>query len=125
MVGRAIEHIHDHADLPITVTDIAAVAGTDPRGLQEAFRRHRATTSTEYLRGVRLDRAHRRLCVADPDDLAGSGSRSATAFIAQVAAQHGYAGARTFTAAYRRAYGETPLQTLTGRTGPGARRGPR
>jgi transcriptional regulator GlxA family with amidase domain len=103
VVRRTVEFIDAHAAEPLTLADIVAASGTGPRALQEAFRRHRGTTPTGYLRRVRLERAHRELQAADP----GQG-----ATVAAVAARWGFAHRGRFAAAYREAYGRAPQQTL-------------
>jgi AraC-like DNA-binding protein len=45
---------------------LAAAISVTPRSVQYTFRRHLGTTPLEYLRRVRLDRAHRDLHAADP-----------------------------------------------------------
>ena len=65
-VRRAAAFMDTHAGQPVTVTEVAAAAGTTARALQYAFRRHYDTTPTGYLRRVRLERAHRQLQAADP-----------------------------------------------------------
>jgi AraC-like DNA-binding protein len=102
-VRRTIEFIDTHADEPLTLADIVAASRIGPRALQAAFRRHRDTTPTAYLRRVRLERAHQELRTADP---------TAGATVAAVAARWGFLHAGRFAAAYRRAYGRTPQQTL-------------
>ena len=62
----AIEFIHGNAHRDIGLSDIAAALNVTPRSVQYMFRRHLATTPLEYLRRVRLDRAHRDLQAADP-----------------------------------------------------------
>jgi AraC-like DNA-binding protein len=103
VVRRTVEFIDAHAAEPLTLADIVAASGAGPRALQEAFRRHRGTTPTGYLRRVRLERAHRELQAADP----GQG-----ATVAAVAARWGFAHRGRFAAAYREAYGRAPQQTL-------------
>src|ERR1700754_1147057 len=55
---RAIAFIHDNAHRDIALTDIAAAIGVTPRSVQYTFRRHLGSTPLEYLRWVRLNRAH-------------------------------------------------------------------
>ncbi|MGC4780329.1 helix-turn-helix domain-containing protein [Micromonospora zamorensis] len=55
-----------HADRGVTVTDLAAEARLSVRALQNAFRWHRDMTPSQYVRQVRLERAHRDPQVADP-----------------------------------------------------------
>ena len=103
MVRRAVAFIDAHAAHPITLTDIATAVGVVPRTLQDAFRRHRDTTPLVHLRRVRLARARAELKAAQP----GDGTT-----VAAVAARWGYARPYRFAAAYRRAYGQPPTQTL-------------
>ncbi|WP_369199582.1 AraC family transcriptional regulator [Streptomyces sp. PU-14G] len=100
---RAMDYIDANAARPIGVQDIARAAGTSPRALQHAFARHCETTPTDYLRGIRLEAAHRELRAADPD----SGVT-----VAGVAARWGFAKAGRFAGRYRARYGVAPSQTL-------------
>lgn len=95
----AVEFMHANAHLPITTTTIAASSGLSIRALQEGFRRHFDTTPNAYLRGVRLDRAHR--------DLLESGPGSVTV----IARRWGFANAGRFSAAYVERFGELPRTT--------------
>jgi AraC-like DNA-binding protein len=101
---RAIAFIDERADQCLTVADIAAASFVTSRAVQSAFRRHLDMTPMEYLRQVRLDRAHQELVAADPE------RESVTA----VAYRWGFASASRFTAYYRRAYGVLPSHTLRG-----------
>ncbi len=103
VVRRAMAFIDAHAGQPITLTDIALATGVVPRTLQYAFRRHRDTTPTAYLRRVRLTRAHEDLLAAQP----GDGTT-----VAAVAARWGYARPHRFAAAYRQEYGQPPATAL-------------
>ncbi|MFK3983292.1 helix-turn-helix transcriptional regulator [Micromonospora sp. NPDC050397] len=102
-VRRAIGHIEAHADLPVTVTEIATAAGVSPRALQEAFRRQLDTTPMGYLRRVRLERAHRDL--QDAEATTG-------ATVASVARRWGFTNPGRFSVDYRKAYGQHPSRTL-------------
>ncbi|TCC54877.1 AraC family transcriptional regulator [Kribbella pittospori] len=101
-VQRAVDYIDAHAAEPIGVNDIAAAVGTSARALQYAFRRHLECTPFEYLRQVRLERAHRDLQTTDP----ASGVTVAT-----IAYRWGFSLPR-FTASYHAAYGRSPGRTL-------------
>ncbi|WIM93127.1 helix-turn-helix domain-containing protein [Actinoplanes oblitus] len=105
VVRRAMEFMETHADQPLSVTRIAAAAGVGPRGLQEAFRRHRSSTPMAQLRRIRLDRAHREL-------LAHDGT------VERIARRWGFADPGRFAGYYREAYGRTPAQTLRSGTAP-------
>ncbi|GLY77748.1 helix-turn-helix transcriptional regulator [Actinoallomurus iriomotensis] len=103
MLRRAIAFIDANADRDISVADMAEAARVTPRALQYAFRRHRGTTPTAYLRRVRLARAHEDLRRADP-------TRGDT--VTAIAARWGFLHFGRFAAEYRRAYGQTPRTTL-------------
>ena len=100
---RAVEFIEVHAAEPITLTSIARAAATSPRALQLAFRKHYDVTPMEYLRAVRLDRAHHELKSADP---------TTGVTIAAVAARVGFGHAARFSTYYRQRYGVAPRDTL-------------
>jgi AraC-like DNA-binding protein len=104
-VRRAADYIHSHADRLLTLTDIARQAGTTPRALQHAFRRHYGTTPMSYLRQVRLEQAHQDLRAADP---------AAGDTVAAIARRRGWIHPGYFAAAYRRQYGVPPGRTLRG-----------
>jgi AraC-like DNA-binding protein len=102
-VRRAAGFIDAFADQPVTLDQIATVAGVTGRALQHAFRRNYGTTPTGYLRQVRLARAHRQLQAADPAD---------GTTVAAVARQWGWANPSHFAAAYRQRFGVSPSHTL-------------
>ncbi|MEJ2863602.1 helix-turn-helix transcriptional regulator [Actinomycetospora flava] len=102
-VRRAEEFIHAHAHTDIDLTDLAATCHVTPRALQYAFARHHDMSPMQYLRRVRLFRAHQDLLDADPT----SGTTVTT-----VAARWGFAHPGRFATAYRRTFGEPPSSTL-------------
>ncbi|WP_433782809.1 helix-turn-helix transcriptional regulator [Actinomycetospora sp. CA-101289] len=104
-VRRAVEYVDAHAHEDIGLTDIATAARIGPRSLQLAFRRHRDTTPVEYLRRVRLERAHRDLQQGDPT----RGDR-----VEAIAARWGFAHPGRFSVLYREHYGRSPSATLRG-----------
>ncbi|MGY1590910.1 AraC family transcriptional regulator [Geodermatophilus sp. SYSU D00708] len=97
-VKRVVDRLHDDPARPWTAGEMAAVAGTSVRRLQEGFRQWLGCTPTEYLVGVRLQRAHADL-VADP-----------TRTVSEVAATWGFSSASRLAAAYRRRYGHSPAE---------------
>ena len=103
VVRRAVADIDAHAAEPITLDQIAAVAGLSPRALQAGFRRHLDTTPTGYLGQVRLEGAHRDLQTADP---------TTGATVAGIARRWGFPDHSRFTAAYRTTFGRLPSHTL-------------
>jgi AraC-like DNA-binding protein len=102
-VRRAAGFMDAYADQPVTVDQVAVVAGAAGRALQAAFRRSYGTTPIGYLRRVRLERAHAQLSAAQPGD---------GLTVAAVARQWGWASPARFAAAYRRRFGVPPSQTL-------------
>ncbi|MFD6054235.1 helix-turn-helix domain-containing protein [Agromyces sp. NPDC060279] len=104
-VRRAVEYAESHAAEAISVDDLAAAARLTSRGLQAAFRRHLDTTPSEYLRRVRLARAHEELREADP---------TAGATVRGIARRWGFGNGARFARAYREAYGVAPVATLRG-----------
>ncbi|MFE7183821.1 AraC family transcriptional regulator [Streptomyces erythrochromogenes] len=105
-VRRAAAFCAEHAGEPISVGDMAQAARVGVRSLREGFRRHMDTTPLAYLRSVRLDLARR-------DLLADAGGR-APQTVTDVALRWGFTHLGRFTGHYRKAYGETPSQTLRG-----------
>ena len=82
--------------------DIAAAVGVTPRSVQYMFRRHLGTTPLEYLRRLRLDRAHRDLQAADPS----------VDTVTAIAGRWGFSHAGRFSIAYKQVYGIKPSRTL-------------
>jgi AraC-like DNA-binding protein len=99
---RAVAFIDQHADWHLTVADIAAASFVTVRAVQLAFRRHLDMTPMQYLRQVRLHRAHQDLLAADP----------ARESVTAVAYRWKFASASRFTAYYRGIYGVLPSHTL-------------
>jgi AraC-like DNA-binding protein len=102
-VDRAAEFIDARADQPITVAEVAESAQVTVFALQYAFQRHFSTTPEEYLRRVRLERAHQ--------DLSGAGPGSGVT-VAGVARRWGWASVSQFNLAYLRRFGLLPGRTL-------------
>ncbi|MDQ1302018.1 MAG: hypothetical protein QG595_1 [Pseudomonadota bacterium] len=99
---RTVEHyIMGNADQPITLRDLAGIAGVSERTLQAGFRRYRHTTPMEYLRDHRLDLAHQGLAAG------AVGGRSVT----DVALACGFNHLGKFAKCYRARFGETPSET--------------
>jgi AraC-like DNA-binding protein len=98
-VRRAAGYIDAYADQPITMAQIAVVAGVTGRALHAAFRRYYGASPLGYLRRVRLERAHAQLQAADPAD---------GITVAAVARTWGWASPARFAAAYERRFGAPP-----------------
>jgi AraC-like DNA-binding protein len=100
-IRRVVEHIHEHAELPLTPTDLAQIADVSVRTLQESFAAVLGQTPIGYLRRVRLDRARDELRAATPGTSVG-----------RVAQRWGFAHLGRFSAEYGRRFGERPSETL-------------
>jgi AraC-like DNA-binding protein len=98
---EAVAFIHHHA-ADISINEVAAAVQLTPRAVQYLFRRQLDTTPTEYMRRVRLHRAHQ-------DLLAGDRSKSTVTEIAQ---RWGFAHTGRFAVLYRQTYGRSPHTTL-------------
>jgi AraC-like DNA-binding protein len=105
-VHWAAGFIDAYADQPVTLNQIALVAGVTGQALEHAFRRHYGTTPTGYLHRVRLERARGQLQAAEP----GDGTT-----VAAVARQWGWAGSADFAAAYLHLFGVLPIHSLFAR----------
>lgn len=101
-VRLAIGFIDDHLAEDLTVTTIASAAYISPRGLQLAFRRSLDTTPQNFVRQLRLHRAHVALVAAQP----------AATSVSAVASQSGFRHGGRFASAYRAEFGESPGATL-------------
>ena len=101
-VRRAMAFMDDNADGPITVNDAASAVHMSVRGLQMAFKKHLATSPSDYLRTVRLSGARSDLQRFSPNDRT----------VEEIARRWGFAHTARFAATYRQAYGKNPSQTL-------------
>ncbi|TDL03594.1 AraC family transcriptional regulator [Mycolicibacterium obuense] len=102
MLRRALDFIHDNAQYDITIRDISAAADVTPRAIQYAFREHVGVTPLEYLRRIRLERAHRELKSADP-------TRDT---VTSIAGRCGFTHPGRFSSAYKEIFGTEPSRTL-------------
>jgi len=101
-IRAAVEIIEELAHLPLTVPSIARRCHVSTRTLQLGFRRHLATTPMEYVREVRLRRAHESLLEADPS----------TDSVASIAYRWGFKNLGRFAAVHAERYHEPPSVTL-------------
>ncbi|CAM2878182.1 helix-turn-helix transcriptional regulator [Mycobacterium intermedium] len=100
---EAMAFIQRHAGHGIGVNDIAAAVNLTPRAVQYLFRQQLETTPTEYLRRVRLQRAHHDLVRGD----------QASTTVTEIAQRWGFAHTGRFAVLYRETYGQSPHTTLT------------
>ena len=86
----------------IGINDVAAAVHLTPRAVQYLFRRQLDTTPTEYIRRIRLGRAHQELLAAT----------TSTSTVTEIAQRWGFAHTGRFAVLYRRSYGQSPHTTL-------------
>jgi transcriptional regulator GlxA family with amidase domain len=102
LLQRAMTFIDDNAHNQIQLADIAAAVEVTPRSVQYVFRRHVGMTPLEYLRQVRLNRAHRELKAADPS----------VDTVNAIAGRWGFMHPGRFSIQYKRVFGHPPSATL-------------
>lgn len=98
--------IDAHLDEPITVGRLCRVAGVGDRSLQLTFASLRGVSPMRFVAERRLAAARRRLVDAAADD-----------DVTEIATAAGFFHLGRFASLYREAYGESPSQTLRGRSG--------
>ena len=101
-VKRVADYIETYADQPLTVDDLAVYAGVSTRSLFAGFKKYRNTTPMALLRYVRMKRAHADLIAP----------KTANVTVTEVALNWGFAHLGRFTAEYKKAFGESPSETL-------------
>lgn len=99
---EAVSFIHRHTTEDIGINDVAAAVHLTPRAVQYLFRRQLDTTPTEYMRRVRLRRAHQELVAATTD----------SSTVTEIAQRWGFAHTGRFAVLYRQTYGHSPHTTL-------------
>ena len=99
---RAVEEfIREHADQPISLGDLAAIAGVSARSLQYTFRRYRGCCPIGFLRRVRFERVHNELLQADDHTS-----------VTSAALHWGFSHLSRFAGEYRARFHESPSATL-------------
>jgi len=94
------EYIREHASQPMSLGDLAVLAGVSARTLQFSFRKSRGCTPMQFLRATRLDRVRQ--------DLLAERCSSVTC----IATKWGFLHFGRFAADYRSRFGEPPSATL-------------
>lgn len=108
ILRRVMDYITAHEDRPIALTELCATAGCSAKSLQSLFLRTLGETPNRYMRRWRLWRTREALAAADP----------ASANVSSIAVGFGFWELGRFSIAYRTMFGESPSQTLRGRTRP-------
>lgn len=102
-VRAAMRLIEDESAAEFNVTELARHLGLTVRGLELGFRRALDETPHQYMRRIRLDRAHRELLAAD-----ATGGTTVT----EIATRWGFFHIGRFAAAYKAVYGVMPSVSL-------------
>lgn len=97
-IARVVDAVRDDPARAWTAAQMAEVAGTTVRRLQESFRQWVGCTPTEHLVGVRLQHARADL-EAHPE-----------LSVSEIAARWNFSSASRFAAAFRQRYGCPPSQ---------------
>jgi AraC-like DNA-binding protein len=100
-VQRAEEFMHIHSAAPVRISDVAAAAGCSVRTLGAVFQHFRGRTPLAALHAIRLQQVHAELS-------RGTGSAPASA----VARRYGFTNTTRFVNAFRRRFGETPMDVV-------------
>lgn len=101
-LGRAVAYIEAHFQEPLSTDQLAAHCGVSARALQLAFMKHKAVSPMQHLKTVRLHRARSALCAEPP----------ASGMVTRIAMDHGFSHLGEFASDYKRAFGESPSETL-------------
>jgi LacI family transcriptional regulator len=94
-VAKAVHFIHEHFSAPLSIGQIANVAGLSRRGLTVAFRRELGESVARYIARYRAGEAGRLLCVTNLKT-------------AEVADRAGYTSLQHLARAFKRTVGTTP-----------------
>ncbi|WAM13011.1 AraC family transcriptional regulator [Rhodococcus sp. JS3073] len=101
IVKRVLDGLNDDPARAWTAADMAELAGTSVRRLQEGFREYVGRSPSECLLDIRLSRADADLRALEPG-----------VTVSEVAARWGFTHAGRFSAAYRRRYGKSPSELI-------------
>ena len=101
-VKRVEEYIDLHAEKPLTIADMTAIAGVSERALYNGFRTWRGTSPKSYLKAIRLDRVRTELL----------GLKSKAGNVSDIARECGFRHMGNFARDYRQRFGERPSETL-------------
>lgn len=102
IVRRVIGALDEDPARRWTLGEMAELSGVSVRRLQQGFREYVGQTPFQYLRDLRLDRAHHDLVIAE-----------GSATVTEVALRWGLMHTGRFAADYRRRFGRPPSETLT------------
>lgn len=96
------DYLQAHAEEAISLEKLAALAKVSVRTLQAGFRDYRGISPMQYLRQIRLDRAHQELLEGVCDQMS----------VSEVALKWGFNHQGRFSAAFKQRFGQSPSQLL-------------
>ncbi len=99
---QAREFIEAYYRNVVLMEDLCRVTGVGIRTLQRCFREYFDLTVTEYVKILRLDKAHRELATANPKQET----------VSAIAMQTGFTHLGRFSVEFREHFGESPFKTL-------------
>ncbi|WP_241098597.1 helix-turn-helix transcriptional regulator [Providencia huaxiensis] len=99
-VRRVQEYLEAHAHEPITVEQLALIAGVSLRSLYAGFKEFLDISPMQYLRDLRMERVRAELLSGEATSVTG------------VALRWGFTHMGRFSAEYKQRYGETPSKSM-------------
>lgn len=107
VVAAARDYVLAHSFEPVTVPDLCRRVGVSRRTLQTCFKEVMGVSPVQYLRALRLNAVRRELRAAQPGCVQ----------VQNIAARWGFWHLSSFSADYKKMFGEKPSQTLSGTCG--------
>jgi AraC-like DNA-binding protein len=101
-LNRAEDYMLAHLSDPVSVADIAEVAGVNARTLSRAFKKRYGMGPIAILKERRLEAAQRALLAASPE----------ATTVTEIASRLGFCHLGQFSADYHKAFQELPSETL-------------
>jgi AraC-like DNA-binding protein len=101
LVRKSEEFLEAHASESVTISNLLAQVDCSRAALFNAFRRYRDCTPMQFLAELRLKSAHEALQSPSP-----------ASTVTSIAYDCGFSHPGRFSAAYRKRFGESPLETL-------------
>lgn len=102
VVDKSREYVLENTDRPVTIAELCGIVGVSRRSLQMCFQEITGTNPVQYLRAIRLNQVRREL----------RQNEGAKVKVQDVACNWGFWHLSSFTADYKRMFGELPSQTL-------------
>ena len=102
IISAALEFINERLDSVISVNDLSRHLGLSERTLRSGFKRYYGVSPSRYIQIRRLDRARKLLLCARKEETT----------VSEIACQLGMWDFGRFSVRYKRAFGESPSNTL-------------